>query len=170
MYCVPRIHNKDKMHEFREAKENDYKGICSLVRNSDEMFFFHPKGNYPLTVDQLRRLSKDRKELTVVIDKNEIIGFANIYNYKENNNAFIGNVIIKREHRGKGVGKALVLYMLDKALNKYGLPKVRISVFSENTSALLLYSGLGFKPYAVEERENRAGKRVALIHMEVKSS
>ena len=67
---VVRFHNKDKMHEFREAKENDYKGICSLVRNSDEMFFFYPKGNYPLTVDQLRRLSKDRKELTVVIDKN----------------------------------------------------------------------------------------------------
>jgi len=66
------------------------------------------------------------------------------------------------------MGKAIVFHMLEKAFGRYDLPEVRISVFSENTPALLLYSGFGFVPYGIEERSDKPppkGKRVALIHM-----
>jgi len=57
--------------------------------------------------------------------------------------------------------------MLEKAKNKFNLPEVRVSVFSENTRALLLYKSIGFIPYEVEERINTKSKRVALIHMKL---
>jgi RimJ/RimL family protein N-acetyltransferase len=160
---------KEVMCVYREAKETDFEEICSLVKTREEMFLIFPKGVFPFTVAQLTELSKERKELTVVVDNHRIIGFANIYNYKEKEYAFIGNVIIEEKHRGKGLGKDIVSHMLRQAFIKYGLPEIRISVFSENTPALLLYSGFGFIPYAIEERKNHEGRRVALVHMKIEN-
>lgn len=113
----------------------------------------------------IAELSELRKDLSVLLDNNKIIGFANFYNFKPNNSAFIGNVIIDKNYRSKGLGKLLISYMLNMAYDKYNLPEVKISVFSENTRALLLYSGFGFTPYEIEDKINTQGKRVALIHM-----
>ena len=156
------------MYKYREATENDFEGICNLIKSKEELFLVYPNGQFPLTVAQLKELSKARKELTVAIGGAKIIGFANLYNYKKNESAFIGNVVIDKIHRGRGLGKEIVSYMLEQAHIKHNLPEVRISVFSENTPALLLYSGFGFTPYEIEERKNQQGKRVALIHMKIK--
>jgi ribosomal protein S18 acetylase RimI-like enzyme len=43
--------------------------------------------------------------------------------------------------------------------------QARISVFSHNAKALLLYSSPGFIPYGMEEREAPAGERVALLYL-----
>jgi len=156
--------------EFREAEKEDFKNVCGLVKSKDELFWVYPHGQFPLTASQLEKLSKERKELTVAVDKEKIIGFANLYNYDKGNSAFIGNVIIDEEYRGKEIGRSLVLYMLEKVYKKHGLNEVHISVFNNNTTALLLYSSLGFNPYAIEERRNPSGLRVALIHMKAKTN
>jgi len=153
------------MCKFREATEKDFELICNLIKSKDELFLVYPGGKYPLTVSQVKKLSEVREELTVAVDSNEIIGFANLYNYEPNQSAFIGNVIVEKNHRGRGIGKEIVSYMLSKAHDKYTLPEVRISVFSDNTPALLLYSKLGFNPYEIEERTNPQSHRAALIHM-----
>ena len=154
------------MWTFREAVENDYEGICSLIKTEDELFMVYPNGQYPLTVDQVRKLSQTREALTVAVDEvGNVIGFANLYNHEPGKTAFIGNVVVDPGHRGRGMGKAIVSHMLEKVFGRYDLPEVRISVFSENTPALLLYSGFGFVPFGIEERRDPKGKRVALIHM-----
>jgi len=153
--------------EFREATNEDYDGICRLIGSKEELFLVYPGGRFPLTVDQIKKLSKIRQELTVAVDENEIIGFANLYDYERNKTAFIGNVVVDRSHRGKGLGKEIISYMLNAAFKKHNLPEVRISVFSENTRAVLLYVGFGFSPYKIEERIGPNGNRVALIHMKM---
>lgn len=153
------------MCKFREAAEEDFDNICKLIKSKGELFLVYPSGSYPFTVSQVKELSEVRKELTVAVAGSEIIGFANLYNYEPGVLAFIGNVIIDEGYRGKGLGKEIVSYMLNKAREKYALPEIRISVFSENVPALLLYSGFGFMPYEIEERKNPKGNRVALIHM-----
>ena len=154
------------MWKFREAVENDYEGICSLIKTGDELFMVYPNGQYPLTVDQVRKLSQTREALTVAVDEvGNVIGFANLYNHEPGKTAFIGNVVIDPGYRGRGMGKAIVSHMLEKAFGRYDLPEVRISVFSQNTPALFLYSSFGFVPYGIEERSDPKGKRVALIHM-----
>ncbi|HFC91563.1 MAG TPA: GNAT family N-acetyltransferase [Leucothrix mucor] len=153
------------MYEIREATEKYFEGICDLIDSEEELFWVYPNGEYPLTVSQVIKLSKERKELTVAVDDNEVIGFANLYNYQPNKVAFIGNVVIGKRHRGKGLGKEIISYMLGKVIGKYNLPEARISVFSDNVPALLLYSTFGFSPYKIEERKSPKGIRVALIHM-----
>jgi len=155
------------MCEFREATENDFEGISKLVKSQEELFLIYPSGRYPFTVAQVRELYKTRKELTVAVDGNEIIGFANLYDYEPSQSAFIGNVVIDKSYRGRGLGKKMMSYMLKIAYEKHHLSEVRISVFSENTPALLLYSGFGFVPYEIEERKNSQGNRVALIHLKM---
>ncbi len=153
------------MYEIREVTEKYFEGICDLIDSEEELFWVYPNGEYPLTVSQVIKLSKERKELTVAVDGGEVIGFANLYNYQPYKVAFIGNVVIDKRHRGKGLGKEIISYMLGKSIEKYNLPEVRISVFSDNVPALLLYSTFGFAPYEIEERKTPKGIRVALIHM-----
>jgi ribosomal protein S18 acetylase RimI-like enzyme len=155
------------MCQFREATENDFEGISKLVKSHKELFLIYPSGRYPFTVAQVRELYQTRKELTVAVDGNETIGFANLYDYEPSQSAFIGNVVIDKSYRGRGLGKEIMSYMLKIAYEKHNLPEVRISVFSENTPALLLYSSLGFAPYEIEERKNPQGNRVALIHLKM---
>ena len=156
---------KGSMCEFRAATEDDFEGIAALIKSEEELYSVYPCGEYPFTVDQVRALSQTRKELSVGVDDNAIVAFANLYNYEPGKHAFIGNVVVDKDRRDRGLGKAIIGYMLKMAHEKYDLPEVRISVFSENTPALLLYSGFGFVPYEIEQRENPLGEKVALIHM-----
>ena len=150
---------------FRAASEADFDAICGLIPTQEELFRVYPRGSYPFTLDQLRHLFETRKAHTVTTDAGKITGFANLYDFSDNRRAFIGNVVVDKAYRGQGLGKCLVEYMIEQAFSSYDLDEVHISVFSDNTPALLLYSSLGFEPYAVEERLNYAGKRLALLHM-----
>ncbi len=152
---------------FRDAIQSDYEDICKLVPSERELYLVYPRGTHPLTVDQVKHLSQVRKELTVATDGVKIVGFANLYDFKDKERAFVGNVVIENSFRGMGIGKQLIGHMLNAAFSKYDLGEVHISVFSDNVPALLLYSKLGFRPYFIEERHNYETKRVALIHMKL---
>jgi len=151
--------------ELREATTHDYEAIVRLVPTQEELFLVYPRGKHPFAVEQVHSLAESRKELTVVVDSEMVVGFANLYDVERNKWAFVGNVVVAREFRGRGVGRLLVSRMIQNAFDKYGVSEVRISVFNDNTPALLLYAGMNFKPYAVEERINPSGMRVGLIHM-----
>jgi len=151
--------------KLREATPLDFEAIVQLLPTVDELFLVYPKGQHPFTVDQVRFLAETRKELTVAVEKGEVIGFANLYDVAQGQWAFIGNVIVATAFRGQGVGRLLVSHLIRLAFEKYDVSEVRISVFNDNAPALLLYAGMNFEPYAVEERKNPSGMRVGLIHM-----
>jgi ribosomal protein S18 acetylase RimI-like enzyme len=151
--------------EFRKATEQDYDAIVQLIPSEEELFLVYPKGKHPFTVEQLRSLAETRKELTLVIDGGEVIGFANLYDVQPGQWAFIGNVVVSKTLRGRGIGRALVVHMIRQAFALYDVKEVRISVFNHNTPALLLYRDLNFEPYAIDERTSPSGSRAGLIHM-----
>jgi ribosomal protein S18 acetylase RimI-like enzyme len=153
--------------ELREATTGDFEKIVRLVPTREELCRVYPKGTYPFSVEQVRQLAEIRKELTVAVQGEAVIGFANLYDVEPGQWAFVGNVVVAREFRGQGIGRLLVSRMIGRAFDKYDVHEVRISVFSDNTPALLLYAGMSFQPYAVEERTDPGGKRVALIHMKL---
>ncbi len=150
---------------FRAAEEGDFPAVAALVQGAEELFRVYPRGSYPLTLEQLRTLAKVRSDLTVATVDGTVAGFANLYDLVPGERAFIGNVIVACTLRGKGLGRALLRHMIGLAFDKYRLPEVRISVFSDNTPALLLYTTLGFRPASIEERRDPQGARVALLHM-----
>jgi ribosomal protein S18 acetylase RimI-like enzyme len=95
----------------------------------------------------------------------EVIAFANFYQWEAGGRCSIGNVIVSPAERGRGVGRYLIEQMISLAFSKHQAAEVTVSCFNQNVAGLLLYPQLGFQPYAIEERQDKKGNRVALIHM-----
>lgn len=149
----------------RPTKETDIPIICGFPQSEEELFFLFPKATYPLTPSQLREAILQRADSTVVEHSGEIAGFANFYRWETGGCCSIGNVIVSPVARGRGVGRYLIERMIDLAFSKHQATKVTVSCFNQNIAGLLLYPKLGFQPYAIEERQDKKGNRVALIHM-----
>ena len=151
--------------EFRPARREDFAPVSRLVTSREELFLVFPAGSWPFSVRQVHALAQQREDLTVAERDGQIIGFANLYDRQPGESIFIGNLLVRRDCRGHGIGKKLVGYMLDRIYRLHSLPVARISVFSNNVAALSLYRGLGFKAYASEIRSNPGGAPVTLLHM-----
>jgi len=148
----------------RSIEEEDIPIICSFPQSEKELFFLFPKASFPLTPLQLREAILQRSDGTVVELRGEVVAFANFYRWGTDG-CFIGNVIVCPAARGQGVGRYLIERMISLAFSKHGAAEVTVSCFNENVAGLLFYPKLGFEPYAVEERQDKKGNRVALIHM-----
>jgi ribosomal protein S18 acetylase RimI-like enzyme len=156
--------NTAQKYSITAADHAHYEGIVELFTSPEELFLIYPSGTWPFDKMQLKGLSKKRSDFTVALDGDRVIGFASIYTHLSRDKYFIGNVVIAISHRGRGIGSALICHMCDLVFNRYA-PRVNISVFSFNTSALLLYTSLGFKPFDIEKRTMPNGSSTALLHM-----
>jgi len=149
----------------RPVEEKDIAIICSFPRSEEELFFLFPKAVFPLTPTQLQDAIAHRSDATVVELDGEVVAFANFYRWETAGCCSIGNVIVSPVARGHGVGQYLIKQMIALAASKHQAAEVTVSCFNQNVAGLLLYPKLGFQPYAVEERNDKKGTRVALIHM-----
>jgi ribosomal protein S18 acetylase RimI-like enzyme len=151
--------------ELRAAQESDFEAIIRLIPSQKELFYVYPSGRFPFTMEQLRTIAAARTELTLAVEDGDVIGFANLYNLDPGKSVFIGNLVVAGEQRGRGVGRRLLSHMIQRGFVRYGVEEVRLSVFNDNTAALLLYADMQFQPYAIEQRSDPSGNRVGLIHM-----
>jgi ribosomal protein S18 acetylase RimI-like enzyme len=149
----------------RPATELDLRIVCGFAQDAQELFFFFPKAQFPLTPQQLSQAVAERADATVVELDGQVAAFANFYRWEMGGRCSIGNVIVAPSARGQGVARYLMEQMTNLALTKYRAREVTVSCFNQNVAGLLLYPTLGFEPFAVEERADQQGKRVALIHM-----
>jgi ribosomal protein S18 acetylase RimI-like enzyme len=150
---------------YRAVEKADFKEICKFPQNPEELFFMFPKAEFPFTINQLENAVQTRFDSTVVLCSEEIIGFANFYEVNEDDYCSIGNVIVKPNFRNKGIGKFLIKTMESIAVEKYNVSELHLSCFNTNTSGILLYSKLGYKPYGIDRWTNCENKTFALIKM-----
>lgn len=148
----------------RPVTEQDLPTICTFAQNEDELFYCFPKAAFPLTPAQLQGAIAQRSDSTVVELDGAVVAFANFYRWAQGSCA-IGNVIVAPAARGRGVGRYLIERMIELAFAKHQAAEVTVSCFNGNVAGLLLYPSLGFRPYAIEERQDRSGMRVALLHL-----
>ena len=151
---------------IQDATEKHYPGIVALIPTLEELFLIYPNGRHPFDIEQVEQLAKERKNLTVLLSGNQVIGFSNLYNVIPGEHAFIGNVVIAKSHRSLGLGKRLVAHMIDIIFHSYNA-NAHLAVFNDNTPALLLYHSLGFTPYELELREHPKNGKCALINMKL---
>lgn len=100
--------------ELREATTHDFEAIVGLVPTQEELFLVYPRGKHPFTVEQVHSLAESREELTVAVESEMVVGFANLYDVERDKWAFVGNVVVAREFRNRGVGRLLVSRMIQK--------------------------------------------------------
>ncbi|HHH43984.1 MAG TPA: N-acetyltransferase [Gammaproteobacteria bacterium] len=152
---------------FRFARSDDYPSICGLFTSAEELFRAFPTARWPFTLRQLHRITEQRTDLTVVSNRGEIIGFADLYDLVPRRQACIGNVIIKNTQRRQGTGKRLLEYMLDRIFNHHRLPTAMIAVFEDNRPAFRLYRQLGFTVVDRETRRRPDGREAVLLQMKL---
>lgn len=150
---------------YRPVAKNDIQLICDFPQNEDELFFLFPKATFPLTSSQLHDAIAQRSDSTVIELGGKVVAFANFFRWKTGGCCSIGNVVVSPTARGRGVCRYLIEHMIGLAFTKHQATEVTVSCFNQNVAGLLLYPQLGFQPYAVEERKDKKGNRVALIHL-----
>lgn len=149
----------------RPVTESDLAAICAFAPSVVELMFFYPKASHPLTPAQLRTAIAQRSDSTVVVADGEVLAFANFYRWETAGICSIGNLIVAPQARNRGVARYLLEQMLKLAFGKHQASEVQVSCFNQNVAGLLLYSTLGFSPFAIEERQDRHGQRLALVHL-----
>ncbi len=150
---------------YRPVAEKDIQLICGFPQSEDELFFLFPKAIFPLAASQLQDAIAQRSDSTVVELGGEVVAFANLYRWEAGGCCSIGNVIVSPAARGRGVSHYRIENMIGLAFSKHQATEVTVSCFNQNVAGLLLYPKLGFQPYAIEERQDKKGNRVSLIHM-----
>lgn len=82
----------------------------------------------------------------------ELVGIAALIPYESpilEHKARIGNVYLKQEHRGQGVGRRLIEHLIASA-HEY-VEQIYIEVAADNHVAHKLYTSLGFTQYGYEK-------------------
>lgn len=158
------------MFLHRPLEEKDIPAICEFPQSVDELFYMFPKATYPLTPHQLKEAIAHCSDSTVIEMNGTVVGFANFSRWQFRGRCSLGNVIISPSARSRGVGRYLIGYMIDIAFDKHEARELTASCFNHNVPGLLFYPKLGFQPYAVDERQDKHGARVALIHLRLAKS
>jgi RimJ/RimL family protein N-acetyltransferase len=57
---------------------------------------------------------------------------------------------VSPELRGKGLGKTILLELINRVRDHEGLEQINLTVVSNNESAMKLYESVGFEAYGVE--------------------
>ncbi len=64
------------------------------------------------------------------------------------NTAYIDDIYVDPEHRGKGIGKMLFKYIEEMLISK-DAERIDLTVWSFNEDAMLFYESLGMKPHRI---------------------
>jgi len=85
---------------------------------------------------------------------------------KSRHKARLFGMYVPAAFRGKGIGRALVLAVLEQARRRDGVDLVQLSVTDGNLDARRLYERCGFIVFGVEPRAMRDGDEyLAKVHM-----
>lgn len=78
---------------------------------------------------------------------------------KERHKGRIYAVYVSSAYRGKGVGRALVAAVLERAMRDSSLEQILLSVATSQTAARELYRSFGFESYGMEPNALKVGSR-----------
>jgi len=145
-------------HLLSESDAQLYKEIrLRALKNDPESFgsTYEQEVNRPLErfAERIQH-SKDKFTLGCFDDSNLLVGIVNFVRESRLKTAHKGNIYgmyIEPEYRGRGLGKSLLLALIERATRECtGLEQIHLTVVSKNEAAKRLYISLGFEIYGVE--------------------
>lgn len=93
--------------------------------------------------DKINQLNSNSLIL-VAEDRGTIVGY--ILGLMKEKTGIIGDLVVSRKYRRKGIGKRLTNSMI-KYFKENGCTKSKLNVFEKNTTAIKAYSRYGFKKH-----------------------
>lgn len=139
--------NTSPILKIRAARIVDWEAIAALMSQPGIR-----SGTLRLpysTPEQTRKwmegLSED--DTAVVAERDgRIVGMAGLHRNKgrRRHSAVLG-ISVDDNHRGEGIGKALLTSLIDAADNWLGISRIELTVFTDNEAAIALYRKIGFE-------------------------
>jgi len=93
-------------------------------------------------------------------ENGKLIGMATFIRetgFKDRHKGRIYGVYVTSSHRGTGVGRALLTYLIESAQLDSSLEQILLAVAASQTAAKKLYRSLGFQLYGTEPRALKIG-------------
>lgn len=162
---MPGLLSATRFH-IRAARETDLPLVATFPQTPAELFYVHPSARFPLTAEQLLPNFLNRSGNSVVEVAGRVAAFANYISVTAQGDAIIGNVVVDPAQRGTGVGRALLEYLMQRAVDEHDCCRALIPCFNENTQGLLFYLRLGFEPLRYETRTDPQGQVVVLFYLQ----
>ncbi|MGC9048234.1 MAG: GNAT family N-acetyltransferase [Caldisphaera sp.] len=129
---------------YEELKENPDLGLVlykSPPKYIDEVSWFSRLYSEVLKKDAIAFVAEEN---------GKVVGMCDIHRLRPNSeSSHIGNlgIAIRKEYRGKGIGKKLILKALEEGKNLFEI--IQLEVFSNNKIAISLYEKVGFITYGI---------------------
>ncbi|WP_394219399.1 GNAT family N-acetyltransferase [Halobacillus trueperi] len=98
----------------------------------------------------------------------EVVGFLNfdVGTLSSTKHQGTFGVSVKRDARDQGVGRKIVMEMIDRCRQTVGIDIIRLNVLESNARAIHLYESLGFqKEGCFQDYIRKSGKSEDLTHM-----
>ena len=145
----------------RPAREDDLQAARELFEELDryqhEWRVFDPRPTRAVEAEARYRsgLASDADATFLVAERGgQVVGmaFARIdvlSSISDDRVAELSNVVVRRDERGRGIGRALVAHVGRWAASR-GARRVAIKTYSENLEALAFWERLGFQPRYVQ--------------------
>ncbi len=141
----------------KSLTDNDWKTLVDLEKIAGKSYYYHAITD----IDELKKYFYNSK-IYFASDKGKIVGYV-AYEIISQSEAQITGLIVVPEKQGKGIGKQLIVKILQD-LNS--INKISVITHPENSAALCVYLKLGFKIKGW--KENYYGKGQSRIKLEKK--
>ena len=142
---------------IRYPQDGDASEMCNYINTlSQEKTYITYQGEKISLTSEEKYLKKqliafkDHKSAQLLIFVNGKLAGISSVDMQEKVKKHIGvfGISISKEYRGMGLGKQLMKYVLDEAINNLnGLRIITLEVFAENENAIKMYKNFGFIEY-----------------------
>lgn len=92
-------------------------------------------------------LARDPVGIFVAEDDGEVVGYVSSWCDREAGIGHIPNLVVRADRRGQGVGRMLLLHVLDH-FRAQGLTHAKIETLEQNAAGHTLYVAVGFREVA----------------------
>ena len=130
--------------KIRKATKKDFKEIAEIIKNEYGKKPYNEKWTIDSAVKTLDYYN-EYADITVVLDKDNIIGFLIVYEeyYNGDKNNHVEEIIVISEYQGRGIGR-LLMEKLEKKSKKKGIKRITLDS-KIKSGAYSFYKKLGFK-------------------------
>jgi RimJ/RimL family protein N-acetyltransferase len=125
--------------------------IAGWVESAEQKRWVAPSTIFPLTAEKVIHWKKAGGRVYVLVsgdspESPEIMAYGELNPMRQvPTDHWLGHLIVRPEHRGRGVGKTLVLGLLERAFQCYDAQRVSLVVFPDNRAAIACYCRCGFQ-------------------------
>lgn len=154
--------------EIRVVTETEVESYWALrlraLREEPEAFGFAYEEalEWPIerVIQQLHELNSSPDSFILGAFEDGLVGIVTMRRHqiiKFRHRAEINQMYVASEARGRGIGRALMRELIERARHRPGLEHLDLSVTASNAAARQLYLSLGFETYGVDRQGLKIG-------------